>query len=151
MQGEVFLGDEAAAPREYVFGARDRCDETIFRFRTVRDARYRYIINFTPDRPFLLENAYKQKQYPVWNLLKELDQARKLTTASQLFLVAPTMPKEELYDLMNDPHETVNLAESQLPEYRDARARLREALLLWIESSQDHGAQDDTTQKIFAE
>ena len=43
MQGEVFLGEQARAPREYVFGARDRCDETVFRFRTVRDARYRYI------------------------------------------------------------------------------------------------------------
>lgn len=37
MQGQVFLGARAAPPREYVFGARDRCDETVFRFRTVRD------------------------------------------------------------------------------------------------------------------
>src|SRR6184192_682185 len=36
MQGETFLGDRAAPPRKYVFGARDRCDETVFRFRTVR-------------------------------------------------------------------------------------------------------------------
>ena len=48
IQGKVFLGANAAAPKQYVFGARDRCDETVFRFRTVRDLRYRYIRNFTP-------------------------------------------------------------------------------------------------------
>ena len=60
MQGEIFLGDRAEPPRQYVFGARDRCDETVFRFRTVRDARYRYIRNFTPERPFLQPNDYKE-------------------------------------------------------------------------------------------
>ena len=109
MQGQVFLGDHAAPPRRYVFGARDRCDETVFRFRTVRDARYRYIRNFTPDRPFLQANDYKEKSYPVWNLLKELHAAGKLTP-SQDGLCAPTMPAEELYDLENDPHEIDNLA-----------------------------------------
>src|SRR5262249_20919813 len=98
MQGQVFLGDGAAPPHTYVFGARDRCDETPFRFRTVRDARYRYIRNFTPDRPFLQPNKYKERSYPVWNLLKELDKEGKLTP-EQKFLTAPTMPAEELYDL----------------------------------------------------
>ena len=72
MQGQIFLGDRAEPPRRYAFGARDRCDETVFRFRTVRDDRYRYIRNFTPDRPFLQPNDYKERSYPVWNLLKEL-------------------------------------------------------------------------------
>lgn len=35
MQGRVFLGDRADPPRQYAFGARDRCDETVFRLRTV--------------------------------------------------------------------------------------------------------------------
>ena len=98
MQGQIFLGDRAAPSRTYVFGARDRCDETPFRFRTVRDARFRYIRNFTPDRPFLQANAYKEKSYPVWNLLKQLHAAGKLTPAQDR-LCAPTMPEEELYDL----------------------------------------------------
>src|SRR6058998_1200103 len=29
MQGEIFLGEHATARRQYVFGARDRCDETV--------------------------------------------------------------------------------------------------------------------------
>jgi hypothetical protein len=123
-------------PREYVFGARDRCDETVFRFRTVRDARYRYIRNFTPERPFLQANEYKEKSYPVWNLLKELNAAGKLTPA-QAALCAPSMPEEELYDLEKDPHEINNLAKS--PEHLKVLKKLRRELDKWIKDSNDLG------------
>ena len=33
MQGRPFLGDKVGAPKEFVFGARDRCDETASRVR----------------------------------------------------------------------------------------------------------------------
>jgi N-sulfoglucosamine sulfohydrolase len=136
MQGEIFLGDRASPTRPYVFGARDRCDETVFRFRTVRDARYRYIRNFTPDRPFLQANEYKEKQYPVWNLLKELHADGKLTPVQDA-LCAPTMPEEELYDTQSDPYEIHNLAESA--KHKDILQRLRTALEKWIEESHDQG------------
>jgi arylsulfatase A-like enzyme len=138
MQGRTFLGNQVEAPREYVFGARDRCDETVFRFRTVRDARYRYIRNFTPDRPFLQKNEYKEKQYPVWNLLKELHAQGKLTPV-QNFLCQPTMPPEELYDLETDPYEINNLATSQNPEHQAVLQRLRELVEEWIEETDDQG------------
>ena len=137
MQGECFLGDSAARPREYVFGARDRCDETVFRFRTVRDMRYRYIRNFTPDRPFLQKNNYKEKQYPVWNLLKELNSEGKLTP-EQAQLCAATMPEEELYDLEKDPHEIHNLARD--PRSQPVLQRLRQVLEKWIQDSKDQGS-----------
>ncbi len=138
MQGQVFMGANAEPPREHVFGARDRCDMTVFRLRTVRDARYRYIRNFTPDRPFLQYNAYKEKQYPVWNLIKELAAQDKLTPV-QAVLAAPTMPEEELYDLQEDPHEINNLAKSNQPEHRAARERLSSILNAWIERTNDQG------------
>ncbi|HJT31391.1 MAG TPA: sulfatase [Pirellulales bacterium] len=138
MQGRILFGEHAEPPREYVFGARDRCDETVFRLRTVRDARYRYIRNFTPERPFLQPNQYKERSYPVWNLLKELDAAGKLTPA-QKALTAPTMPPEELYDLTTDPHEIDNLAASTKPEHQQALARLRRVLEQWIEATNDQG------------
>jgi N-sulfoglucosamine sulfohydrolase len=138
MQGQILLGDNAAQPRQYVFGARDRCDETVARFRTVRDARYRYIRNFMPERPLLQSNAYKERQYPVWNLLKELDREGKLTPV-QKFLTAPRMPPEELYDLDTDPHEIRNLVDSSQPEHRAVLARLRQALERWIEETNDQG------------
>lgn len=138
MQGQVFLGAHAEPAREHVFGARDRCDMTVFRFRTVRDARYRYIRNFTPERPFLQFNAYKEKQYPVWNLIKELAAQDKLTL-EQAVLAAPTMPEEELYDLQEDPYEMRNLAKSNKPEHRAALDRLNGVLMTWIEQSNDQG------------
>lgn len=138
MQGQVFMGDQAEPPREYVFGARDRCDMTVFRFRTVRDKRYRYIRNFTPDRPFLQFNRYKEAQYPVWNLIKQLAAEVKLTPA-QAVLAAPTMPEEELYDLETDPFEIKNLVSSNKPEHREALERLRDMLDDWIKATNDQG------------
>jgi N-sulfoglucosamine sulfohydrolase len=138
MQGQVFLGAQSEPPREYVFGARDRCDETVFRFRTVRDKRYRYIRNFTPDRPFLQANNYKEKQYPVWNLLKQLAAEDKLTPV-QAVLTQPTMPEEELYDMEADPFEVKNLVSSNKPADREALERLRDVLEDWIKDSNDQG------------
>jgi arylsulfatase A-like enzyme len=145
MQGEGFLGERATPPREYIFGARDRCDETVFRFRTVRDARYRYIKNFTPDRPFLQPNEYKEKQYPVWNLLKQLHAEGKLTL-EQEFLCAPRMPAEELYDMQSDPHETKNLASS--PGHQSVLKRLRAVLEKWIQQSNDQGRQSEPPELV---
>jgi N-sulfoglucosamine sulfohydrolase len=138
MQGRIFLGDHAGAPRPFAFGARDRCDETVFRLRTVRDARYRYIRNFTPDRPFLQANDYKERSYPVWNLLKELHAQGKLAPAQE-FLCQPTMPAEELYDLETDPHEIHNLAASDKPEHQVVLKHLRGVLEKWIEDTDDQG------------
>jgi arylsulfatase A-like enzyme len=136
MEGQLFLGDKADPPREYVFGARDRCDETVFRFRTARDPRYRYIRNFTPERPFMQPNDYKQRSYPVWTLLKQLHAEGKLN-GIQEFLMAPTMPAEELYDLQTDPFEIHNLAGSAA--YQPVLARLRSMLDKWIEETHDRG------------
>ena len=102
----------------------------------MRDGRYRYIRNFTPERPFLQPNEYKQKQYPVWNLLKELNAAGKLTSV-QAALCAPTMPAEELYDLQTDPHEINNLAGSS--KHQKVLKRLRGVLEKWIAESNDQG------------
>ena len=139
MQGRVFLGEQSEPARQYVFGARDRCDETMFRFRTVRDARFRYIRNFMPERPFLQANDYKERSYPVWNLIKELGAAGKLTEWQKNFYLAPTMPPEELFDMDADPHSMRNLAASPNPEHQAALKRLRAELEKWIEESNDQG------------
>jgi N-sulfoglucosamine sulfohydrolase len=148
MQGDAILGESAPPPRKYVFGARDRCDETVFRFRTVRTDRYRYIRNFMPDRPFLQANEYKERQYPVWNLLKELDAAGKLNPL-QKFLTAPMMPEEELYDVVADSYETKNLVGSA--EHQEALVELRGVLAKWIEESNDQGKQLEPPEIAAAE
>lgn len=139
MQGRVFLGERSEPPRQYVFGARDRCDETMFRFRTVRDAQYRYLRNFMPERPFLQANDYKERSYPVWNLIKELGAAGQLTDWQKNFYLATTMPPEELFDMAADPHSMTNLVASPKPEHQAALTRLRTELAQWIEESNDQG------------
>ena len=123
---------------------------TVMRIRTVRDARFRYIRNFTPWVPLLARNEYKEKQYPVWNLLKELHAQGKLTPA-QAALCAPTMPDEELYDTDADPFEIHNLAQSTDPAHQAALKRLRTALEKWIEDTNDQGRIAESTETIDRE
>jgi arylsulfatase A-like enzyme len=139
MQGRIFLGPHAEPAREAAFGARDRCDETVLRFRTVRDERYRYIRNYERGQPFLLPNDYKKRQYPLWTLLPKLAAEGRLTSPAQKLMVAPSMPDEELYDTEADPHETVNLVDSNDETHKAALARLRSKLDRWLEESDDQG------------
>ncbi len=136
MQGQIFWGERAAKDRHYVFGARDRCDMTVMRIRTVADRRYRYIRNFTPETPFFAYNAYKEKQYPLWTLMPKLHKEGKLNPV-QAFLCQPRMPDEELYNLKDDPHQIRNLAKSAAHE--DTLRRLRGVLNDWIEETNDQG------------
>jgi len=137
MQGRVFLGPQAEPPRRYVFGGRDRGDETVDRIRTVRSDRYRYIRNFMPERPFLQTNRYKEASYPVIWVLRSLHAQGALTPA-QAYLMAPSRPAEELYDLETDPYEVTNLADSA--EHQDVLGELRAELDRWLEESGDLGS-----------
>lgn len=136
MQGRVFIGKNAAPARQYVFGGRDRGDETVDRIRTVRDRRYRYIRNFYPERPFLQTNRYKEFTYPMIPLMRELYAAGKLTPP-QAYLLAPTRPVEELYDLQSDPYEIHNLAAE--PTHWERLAAMRALVEAWIVETNDQG------------
>jgi len=138
MQGRIFLGPQAEPARDYVFGARDRCDETVMRIRSVRDDRYRYIRNFTPETPLLAPNKYKEKQYPVWNLLKQLNAEGRLNPV-QAALCAPRLPEEELYDLKEDPWQIRNLASSGKASHAKKLRELRAVLANWMEATDDQG------------
>lgn len=150
MQGRPFWGPRAASDRKYVFGARDRCDETVMRIRTVRDERYRYIRNFTPQTPLLAPNAYKERQYPVWNLLKELHAKGQLTPAQEA-LCQPLLAPEELYDLQTDPFEIHNLASSSSRGHQRTLKRLRQTLEDWIRDTHDQGATFESQEVVLAE
>ena len=63
MQSRVFLGADAEPSRTYAFAARDRIDETEVRLRSVHDARFHYIRNYTPGAGFPTLNRYKEKWF----------------------------------------------------------------------------------------
>jgi N-sulfoglucosamine sulfohydrolase len=107
-QGHIFLGPRRQ-PRKYVFGARDRCDETVDRVRCVRSQGYKYIRNDYPDRPYTQFNGYQKLRYPMLTLLEVLRNRDSLTPQQSLYL-APAKPREEFYDLAHDPLEMTNLA-----------------------------------------
>ncbi len=135
MQGVVFLGDKAKE-RQYVFAARDRCDETVDRIRCVRDKRWKYIRNFMPGRPYTQFNAYKESFYPDLPLMEVLHRQGKLTPVQELFM-APEKPVEELYDLEKDPWEVHNLASD--PAHQKTLIRFRAELNRWIAETDDKG------------
>ena len=97
MQGRNLLAADYK-PREAVFAARDRCDETVDHIRSVRTARYKYIRNYLNQRPHLQPNAYKDGKQIVQRLRK-LHAAGKLNELQERLLFSPTRPAEELYDL----------------------------------------------------
>ncbi len=136
LQGQPFLGDAAAAPRQYVFAARDRMDEVYDMMRAVRDPRFKYIRNFYPERPYVRTIAYRDRM-PTMKELLGLHAANELTGPQALWF-RQTKPVEELYDTERDPHETRNLADSVA--YADVLDRMRGALKSWMADVRDLGA-----------
>ncbi len=56
---------------------------------------------------------------------------------TQMLFMSRTKPKEELYDLENDPHEIRNLAESA--DHQKVLNEMRAALDQWIVETKDLG------------
>jgi hypothetical protein len=102
-----------------------------------------------PERPLLAPNKYKERSYPVWNLIKQLNAEGKLTPV-QAVLAAPSMLSEELFDLHDDPHEINNLVKSDKPEHQEALKRLRAVLEKWINESNDQGQMPEPSEVAAA-
>jgi len=129
-------------PREAVFAARDRCDETVDHMRSVRTQGFKYIRNFLPNRPYLQPCAYKDAK-AVLIALREYDQAGKLNQTQQL-LFRKVRPPEELYDVRNDPHEINNLAAD--PRYAARLKQMRKRLETWMADTGDQGRQPESAR-----
>jgi arylsulfatase A-like enzyme len=114
-------------PREYVVSARDRCDYTIDRIRTVRTRRYRYIRNYLTDRPWM-QPQYRDG-WPVTKLMRRLYAEGKLNAVQARFM-SDQRPGEELYDIENDPHEIHDLAAD--PAHAGELGRHRALLDGWV-------------------
>ena len=145
MQAQAILGPQKKAPRQYAFAIRDRMDEAPDMMRSVMDKRYHYIRNFHPDRPYAQHIAYLEEM-PTMQELRRLYKDHmnaldpnygKALSSVQLRFMLPEKPPEELYDLIDDPHEINNLASS--PRHRVILKQMRAALEKWQMETKDLG------------
>ncbi|MDX1285268.1 MAG: sulfatase, partial [Draconibacterium sp.] len=121
--------------QEYIFSARDRCDESTEIIRAARNNKFKYIRNFLSYRPHAQRNQYKDGK-EISKHMRELFEEGKLNELQSRFY-QPTRPPEELYDLENDPQELNNLAMD--PKYKKQLAQMRKALYKWMKETNDPG------------
>jgi hypothetical protein len=140
MQGRPFWGGQKAAPREFVFAARDRMDEEVDHVRAVRDRRFKYVRNYRPDLPRYQDIDYRKQMAAMQEILRLRDEGRLDPVQSLWF--QPTKPAEELYDTDTDPHEVHDLAGD--PAYRPHLERLRAALDAWLLEIGDRPGRPET-------
>jgi N-sulfoglucosamine sulfohydrolase len=137
LQGQAFLGgQQAKAPRKYIYGARDRMDEKYDRVRAVRDKRFEYIYNYMPEKPHYQDLNYRHG-IPMMKEMLALRDAGKLNPNAMAWFKVPK-DVEELYDTEKDPHQLHNLATD--PQYKAKLEELRTAFRSWEKAVGDMSA-----------
>ncbi len=135
MQGQPFLGNQASEPRQFVFGARDRVDESYDMIRSVRSKNFLYIRNFYPNEPFNIWVPYLSKM-PIMQEMMRLQAEGKLNRPQQQWM-ANTRPPEELYDVEADPFQINNLCDQ--PKYQKVLGEMRIQQDQWTVKTGDMG------------
>jgi N-sulfoglucosamine sulfohydrolase len=126
MHGRNFAAADAA-PRDYVYAARDRIDELPDRQRAVRDQRYKYLRSWFPQQPAGLDLAYRNNIDMVREM-RALYEAGGLNATQRLWYEPPGA--ERLYDLEQDPYEIHDVSTD--PHYREVLQRLRGEMDNWL-------------------
>lgn len=132
-EGKDFLATDYT-PRKFVISARDRCDFTIDRIRSVRTKDYKYIRNYFPERPYM--QAGYRDEWEITKQMRALADRGELNDIQSRFW-GKTRPEEELYHLKNDPHELINLAQN--PDFEDQLRMMQQILDSWINQTGDKG------------
>ena len=135
MQGRTFLGPDPEPEPDFVYAARDRMDEASDTVRAVRSRRWKYIRNFVPDQPYVLDMSFRNHM-PMMREMIALDAEGDLQGPPALWF-QDSRPADELYDTDSDPHEIHNLAED--PAQADRLGRMRGELDRWLADSGDMG------------
>jgi uncharacterized sulfatase len=134
MQARPFYG-AGYTPRQYVFAARDRADETVDMIRAVRTDRLKFIQNFFPNKPHAQPNQYKDGKAMLQEMRMNYGSGQ-LPQEFNHYFEAPR-PVFELYDLENDPQEMNNLAEE--PAMAETLRHMQEVLYNWANETNDLG------------
>ncbi len=146
MHGVPFLGDQKSKPRDFIYMARDRMDETYDMMRSVRDKRFRYTRNYQPHKPYVQFVGYMEEM-PTMKEMRRVNKAangagpqgptvKDMPEGMKPFF-APEKPLEELYDTKADPNEIRNLAAD--PAHRATLERFRAVHLKFMKDTKDLG------------
>ena len=125
------LRGESDEHKQYVFAEMTtrgiKHGSSTYGIRSVRDRRYKYIWNFTPEVEFV-NACTMSKEFQSWvakATAGDTDAADKVRRYQR-------RPGVEVYDLERDPLEWTNLA--GLPEVAEIEERLRSQLDAWMEA-----------------
>lgn len=131
MQGQPFMGENVPESKEYEFVFRGRIGERYDLMHGVRSKKYLYIRNYYPERIYgqYLEYLWMSRAVRDWVDLFREDKLNDVQSAYW-----KTKPYEELYDIVNDPHNINNLAEDS--EYAEILAELSQETNKWIAETQ---------------
>jgi arylsulfatase A-like enzyme len=136
VDGRAFLGDYVNTPnRRYVHAAADRFDSEYDMIRAVRDTQFKYLRNFNPGKPYYLPLTYREQMPIMQELLKLRDNDQLNEAQAQWFRASKD--EEELFDILHDPHELVNLAKDSV--HADKLFELRNELDEWVRAVDDKG------------
>ena len=138
--GQIFLGPDRAADRDYVYAGRDRMDANFDHVRVARSRQYHYIRNGFPELPYASYQWYMEHE-PTFQAMRRLHARGDLHGDAALFM-APHKAPEELFDVTRDPDCLHNLADD--PAHRDALDQHRAALDRFQDRVPDLGLQDET-------
>ncbi len=149
MQGKDVLAP-TYVKREEAFSARDRCDETTEKIRSLRTDKFIYVRNYHPERPHLQPCAYKDGKQIVQRL-RELHASGSLSELSEKLLFSPTRPREELYELAADPWQIRNLAAdpAHASVLEEHRRRLDAKLAATKDPGPESEAMYDSDMKVY--
>ncbi len=135
LHGRVILGDSRGVEPEYLYHGRDRMDERYDMIRGVRNRRYLYLRNFESHRPWV-QFMRTPSQGPIYQELARLKADGGLGPFVAPFM-QDTKPLEELYDVIADPHQVVNLAADH--RFANTLGELRGVLTDWMRRMDDKG------------
>jgi hypothetical protein len=96
------------------------------RVRMVRDKKYRYLYNYSPEKPYYQDIAFRL-DIPMMKEILEMRKNGTLPASTAAWF--NTKPAEELYDVEKDPWEMHNLAAN--PAYKAKLEELRGVFKAW--------------------
>lgn len=123
--------------RQWAYGIHNNVPEgSAYPIRSIRDKRYKLIVNLTPEAPYLEKHVMNSKVWTCWKYGDE-----HASAMAERYVHRPAV---EFYDTEKDPWELNNLASDK--KYAKRIADMKQALEQWMNEQGDRGAAMDVAQ-----